>query len=160
MTALRLVPTRTNHIASLLADVREIDAEEWRIASGGQPLEACVVQCVMLAEGRARSILDEAGRCLCIYGASRMPGAPRRGVAWLIGTNEGQRRALHIQRYWKQGIAELHREFDVLEAHAYDANTVHHFWMERLGFVRCGASRAFGVPGFTKFERFKNPSVL
>ncbi|MBK3400422.1 hypothetical protein [Methylobacterium ajmalii] len=93
-------------------------------------------------------------RPLCIWGATPIPERPGVGRAWLIGTNLGQRHVRRVQRHFWAGLGELHARFPLLEAWAYEGNTLHHHWMERLGFERTGDRQLMGLGApFIHFER-------
>lgn len=143
---------REGDIEAIFADVRMSDYEEWRLSAfrlglGGVPFDALLGAAV--ASGRlSRVLVDAEGDPLCAWGVGWS------GCAWLVGTTEGQRVAHRIQRHFKAGIQELHQHFEVLQAHAWNENTLHHHWMERLGFIRSGPSPWLG-PEFTLFLRRK-----
>ncbi|MFD1303481.1 hypothetical protein [Methylobacterium marchantiae] len=74
----------------------------------------------------------------------------------MVATNHGQRNAFRAQRLFAEVIDTLHLSYPVLEAWAYEGNTLHHHWMERLGFVRTGDRRLMGMGApFLLFTRTK-----
>lgn len=134
-------------------DVRPEDRTEWLTAAEelglGDSLVRLVVGCIQTSV--VGGTIVEHDRPVCIWGASE--DRPGTGTAWLIGTNRGQRIAHRIQRHFKEGIAEMHSLFPVLEAHAFEQNLLHHYWMERLGFVRSGMSPMLTSGRFILFSR-------
>lgn len=126
---------------------------EWELAASllgyTQPLVALVAGCI--AGSPCASSLCCGSRVLCAWGASEL--RPGVGLAWLIATKEAQLRAASLQRFFAAGIASLHAFWPMLEAHAFEGNHLHHWWMERLGFSRGPTSEL--VPGdkFLVFSR-------
>lgn len=148
---IRVYPARLDDADLLDGDARTVDRAEWAIASG-MKLAPALRLCIARADGLAR-IMVAGSRPLCIWGAG--PSAVRgQGIAWLLGTNLGQRMALRVQRHFREGVEELHDTYPTLTAEAWDQNHLHHFWMERLGFQRTGQTRTMGLGGtFIQFKR-------
>lgn len=144
-------PPTPEDAALLVRDVRECDREEWVLASG-RPLYPCLYDALEQATGPVRT-MHLWDHPLCIWGANRTP-TPGTGLAWLIGTNLGQRHVRQVQRHFWLGLQELHAAFPRLDAWAYDQNHLHHHWMERLGFARTGDERRMGLGArFILFRR-------
>lgn len=95
------------------------------------------------------------GPTLCLWGVN-----PETGVAWMVATNEAQRQGVRLQRLYREGIAFLHSKTPRdLTAWSLETNTLHHDWMERLGFTRTGA--AMSSPLGLRFLQFtrRKPDV-
>lgn len=132
---LRLVRATIFEVHSLLKDVREADAEEWALATL-MPLSLTLTQSVERTRN-SRAVLDHKGDCLALWGVSPSD-RPEVGFAWMVATKGATRRLVAMHRLFAQGISEMHDLYPHLEAWAYEGNTLHHRWMERMGFRRTG----------------------
>lgn len=141
---------RPGDITNLINDVRPEDREEWHLAAsrcgmGDRTLLDLIATSIQNSAITRVLVHNEGERVLCIWGASKQPGGA--GLAWLIATTEGQRRARAAQRHFRKGIEELHHEFPILIAFPWLDNALHIRWMEKLGFKfngHCTTLRGFG----------------
>jgi hypothetical protein len=156
---LRLVPASRDHVGFLEANVRDDDRLEWALASGfhgSDNLRGLINLSISLSSPQAYAVVDERGCSLCVFGASPNPASPKdNGMAWLLGTASGVRRARSIQRHWREGLRLLHQRFQVLHAHPLASNLLHIHWMERLGFQLVGKSALYTAAPFLYYRRDK-----
>ena len=143
---------RPSDITALVNDVREVDREEWHIAATRCGMgDRSLFELVSISANEAAIsrvlVHDETDAVLCIWGAYRRP-EPGMGGAWLIGTKEGAKRVMAVQRHFREGLSELHREFPVLEATPWLGNPLHIRWLYKLGFHYNGHSET--LRGFVK----------
>lgn len=119
---------------SLHRDIRQRDLEEW-VMGGGKPILPLLQTAASMPN--ARSVLDdETGQCLAMWGHTPDPYKEGTASAWMVATNQAQRRVHEMHRFFKQGIAEMHKDHHTLVAAAAHHNTLHHKWMLRMGFVQ------------------------
>lgn len=119
-------------IYSLCRDVRDVDRREWSFTTAHDLPEAIFAG--TLYERARNWALWEDGDCQAIFGAhpTTLSGI---GRAWFIGTNSLMQRVHKAHGFFEEGMADLHKGFPVLIASSWHRNTVHHRWMERMGFA-------------------------
>ena len=120
-------------VNSLMADVREIDDEEWWVGLGKPTLPSLLV--AVEETFLPRAVVDQADRCLAIWGMDR-PDSASCAQAWFIATNRAVTLSRAMHRFYKDGIAEMHEHADCLYAYSYEKNHVHHEWMQHFGWRR------------------------
>lgn len=155
---MKLVTATPEMVSNLAGPLRRADIEEWCTAvNWNYPAEVLLRFCISRDAATSRAVLDERGKALCFWGVG--PGEkPEVGIAWMVATKEALRRVHSLHRHFKQGIAEMHEAYPTLEAYAYIKNTVHHRWMERVGFACVGQGKTPGTEYyFLKFVRHKEP---
>lgn len=123
------------HRLDILADVREMDVEEWVLCSG-QPMPILMETLFKDPNAIRRSILcGETGLCVAMWGA-HPTGVPGVGMAWLVATKAAQKDGPAIHRMLRKAgeVERLQAHFKTLVAWAYDLNTLHHYWLRKVGF--------------------------
>lgn len=154
---LHLVSAKQCHLESFLPDIRPVDNEEW-VAGTGQTTRSSISAAIAL--GRSWAVLDEDGACWALWGVQPqwyLPvGSSKQpcGVAWMVASRKAQCHVYSMHRLFAQGIDDMHAHYHHLEAWAYHRNTLHHKWMERMGWVRSGQVAHFATGlGFIHFTR-------
>lgn len=121
------VPLTLDLVRQAAPDLRYADLREWLAGVGMGPV-------VALEHGwtYGRAALDEEGQVLCFWGAEP------DGSVWLAACNRAVPRARSIHRLLKEEFKEV---LSVATQHGYDMycmadsrNTLHHRWLEWLGF--------------------------
>lgn len=151
-------PMRRDDARALVEDGRVEDLNEWRVAADILGLRNTTVKDLLtVCVPHARVVAFEDTPLFAFgVGASGVEGV---GNAWLFATNKAQRQAPRLQRYFAACMRMLHHQSPTLDAHAIDSNTLHHHWMERLGFERIGPSPWLGAR-FIHFRRHPQTHVL
>ena len=128
---MEIVKATPGHARGLAKCVRPVDKMEWEIATG-QPFLGHLLAGLVIKGSRNYTLLRNY-EPLAIFGVhpTQYPGI---GRAWFAGTNELMRRVHEAHRHFKDGIALLHQDHEVLIASSWSQNRVHHAWMERMGF--------------------------
>lgn len=131
---MQVVETTAAHIEQFLTlPIREADADEWFIASGGVPVSQALrsgwqgpstVYC--------RSLLDDSGVCVCVWGITRDPKGTH--MVWLIASQQAERMARAIHRLWRKELKRMHEHSETLVAIAYANNSLHLHWLQVIGF--------------------------
>lgn len=157
MADYRIVRAKPEHVTSIIPDLRPEDVTEWleaarrlNLNSQGDSLMPWLLKdAVRHSEETARALVPlDGGVPLCLWGAVPTD-VPAFGRCWLVGTREGQRKAFHVQRFFREGVALLHGKYRFLEAHVDAVNYVHVGWLHKLGWEDVGPSNV--IPG----ERFR-----
>jgi hypothetical protein len=158
--ALRLGLATKENAISLVSDIRRQDSEEWVAGSGGKPTISSLLRYVELDAGDVYAVVDEAEKCLAIWGVRAWPHWPAVGIAWMVCANGAVHRLHDMHRFFKFGIGQMHLQFPILHAWPLSTNTLHHEWMLRFGFKDSGESAkgAFNTT-FLKFTRTETPKV-
>lgn len=99
-----------------------------------------------------RVALDEDGRLLCAWGVDPA-GPPEVGYVWLFATTKAVPRAAAIHRNLKVEMEAIEALYPVLECWADSRNTVHHRWLQWLGFREIG-EEPYGKMGLP-FKHFR-----
>lgn len=123
----------------VLHDIRPQDIREWEDGSG-RPFQVGATTAIMFGEF-VRAAYDEDGVPLCFWGGDR-------GVVWLFATKAAERRALSLHKILAPNLKDLTNRWDLLTALADARNTLHHKWLEWLGFefLETVATGPYGKP--------------
>lgn len=131
---------------TLAANVRPADRDEWEAASG-KPFDMALWTALLLNHNHTWMLLHD-DRCLMLFGVSPYEWNPTGvGAAWLVATKEAEEKVHTMHRFFRQGIAELHKVCPKLNAWAYHKNKLHHEWMRRMGFKDTGGRCPIGSRG-------------
>lgn len=133
----------------LAKDVRDVDKMEWEIATG-QPFLGHLLAGLLSKDAKNFS-LWKGEHCHAVFGVQPY-GVPGVGRAWFAGSN-GLMHCVHeAHRHFEIGIEKLHEDYPTLIASSWHRNTVHHKWMERMGFTLMDAE-VLGREQFLVFMR-------
>ena len=115
------------------------DIEEWQMASG-RPF----IQTIREAVSRPGSTVVEIhGQPIVLFGHSLlgvMASGKRIGAGWLLLEETYRQYIKTLHLVFLNVLPEIADEYDALDAFSYSENTLHHRWMEMVGFVRVGQS--------------------
>lgn len=148
MVEVLVVPATRAHAASLLEDVREVDLQEWFLAS--LKPGSLTVPLAATTPGAEAAVLST-GEVLCIWGVSET-GDQGVGSAWLIATNRALRHVIGLHRHLEGALERMHARYPTLVAWAFGRNAVHLKWLRRLGFQQTGRLGTYELPGFPFIE--------
>lgn len=121
------------------------------LAGTGSPLEVHMALVWDYLDYK-RVALDEGGRLLCAWGVD-CGGPLRLGNVWLFATERAVPRAAAIHRHLKVEMESIEAMYPVLECWADSRNTVHHRWLQWLGFREIG-EEPYGKMGLP-FKHFR-----
>jgi len=122
---------RRDHLPPILDDIRPADLREWAAGTGSADLQAGLEP--VFREGRfARAACDEDGRALCMWGVDGMPDGA--GWVWLFATNRAVPQFLPIHRHLRAELEVILSRWPILHAYSDARNSMHHRWLEWLGF--------------------------
>lgn len=141
-------PSRAQDVHDILkAGLRPADALEVECA-GGNP--ACSLITGLAYSHECLSIVVD-GRAVAMMGASPMPGCPKLGVVWLLGTRDLDKIKVPFIRGSRQVLDRIAEPFDVLANCVHQDNHLHIRWLSWLGF-KFLAKRG----PFIEFARYKH----
>ncbi len=159
MHVLTLDPRRgcyDRFVVDIMGDVRQADLEEWFMGTG-------LMTHKLLLEGRTgagdltRALVNEHGKCLCMWGVFPDEDRSNVGRLWLIATNEAANRGKAIHKLWRRELKVLHAKYPKLEAWSYHKNTLHHKWLRVIGFELMGSGKRW--PFLQEFHLFMRYSA-
>lgn len=141
-----------------MLDVRQADNEEWVAATRKPTLKALLDVLYFPEMDVTGAYLD--GECVAIWGCHDTPN--HFGQVWLIATNRAMRHVHSIHHHWRPTIQRyLGAHPKGLIGWASEANTKHHTWLERMGFVNTGTVLYAGsFPYRRYFLRGPEPCAL
>ncbi len=148
MTLLAEYPLETCDIVSLRGRLRPADKREW--FGGGADWETQLWHAYALRgeEGYKTWVLrDVYGTCLAVYGV-RPTDVPGVGQAFFVAAQDAMPHWRSIQRRGAAILLRMLQAYPRIIAWTHHANTVHHRWMETMGFHFLGQGRIepFWVP--------------
>ncbi|MCC5780535.1 hypothetical protein H7H48_15850 [Nitratireductor sp. B36] len=120
-----VVDATLDQVYSVLDDIRPADMAEW-YAGSGLWFEKAVAEAFEGNEYRKAALLG--GLPLCFWGVGT------DGYVWLFATETAEKHALSLHRVLKPELNKLFEVSPRLLALADSRNTVHHQWLEWLGF--------------------------
>lgn len=134
-----VIKPEVSHLMQVQDDIRMADLAEW-FAGTGIPFFEGAKFAINESEF-AQVAIDEQGTPLCFWGGDD-------GIVWLFATRSAEKKALSLHKILKPNLDELHARWGKLTAVADSRNTVHHTWLEWLGFDLASENpRApFGLP--------------
>lgn len=97
-------------------------------------VDATEVLKVGIMDSKPCYAIEHQGRCIALFGVTRVFGAPRFGNVWLLGTDEIteiRTQFLRQSRGWLERISE---GYDLLSNVVHEDNELHHKWLRFLGF--------------------------
>lgn len=143
-------------VPDLLTDLRQADRDEW-IAAGVESTGLALAASIETGPWvRTVRLVGDGDPLLCIYGVNDT-AEPGVGMAWLIGTNLGQRLARKlIKVFTAEEMAAAMARWSKLECWSDSRNTAHHRWLDWMGFDWMGTVKMgpFGFD-FEYFERYR-----
>lgn len=149
-----IVPLKGNLVdhtyVDLMEDAREADRQEWEAASG-EDFSTALMVALDSNDNTGRAWVAKYGpHILLAFGVVELP-LNGIGNAWMLCTNRSVRlyRALH--QHWRKHLDQMLAIRPVLHAWADGRNTLHHRWMQRMGFVDAGVTRYYGQYPFRLF---------
>lgn len=127
------------HFAQVAHDIRPADRAEWSAGTG--KLFGDAVKDTFAYGGYMRVAIGDDGVPLCFWGCDD-------GRVWLFATQTAEKYALSLHRVLAPNLKDLLDRWPRLEAYADYRNTVHHKWLQWLGFelVRVVDLPPFGMP--------------
>jgi hypothetical protein len=145
-----VVRPTAQHVAYMVEHCRDEDRREWEL-SLGIPLAEHLGYCVEHAE-YCRAALDPEGRCLCIWGVDRLWDYDEdcwsdHGQTWLIAAKEAVPHALSLHRQLDDQLDIIDGLFETTIAFSLAENTLHHTWMDWLGYDKEPEPLALGPEG-------------
>lgn len=129
--------SRLRVLEDILGDYREADKREWETAGWNRPFEVSLRQAI---EGDMVWSADFVDPCslktLLAFGV--VPHARLRsvGTVWLVATEGAVSHYRDLRRVYFVGFKLMLEFFPTLHAWADSRNTLHHRWMEVMGFKR------------------------
>jgi hypothetical protein len=115
---------------TVLLDIREKDKAEWDASVPGGL--ALLADCIN-SSAECWSVIDDAtGRAHIIWGV--VPRYDYCDTTWLLGTNEGQAQCAWIFQECRELTTAFFRRWPYTECWSDERNTVHHQWLEWLGY--------------------------
>lgn len=123
-------------LADILMDPREADKREWETAGWNCPFEVSLKQAIegdMVWEACATY---PQFKTLLAFGVIPHARLWDVGKVWLVATNAAVLHYRDLRRVYFEGLMLMLEFFPTLHAWADSRNTLHHRWMEVMGFKR------------------------
>ena len=127
-----VVREATTEDALQVADnLRKADQKELWSAFRLRPKDGCLKS---LERSERVFVIDLEGKAIAIFGVTTLSLIDRRGIIWLLGTDEIFNIAVTFEKYTKAFVESFLMEWDVLENWVHAKNRISLKWLRRAGF--------------------------
>ena len=150
MRNVEIVQATMEHAEDMLPRVRQADIEEFYATAKWSP-EMTLRFAIKHSTHRWAGIVD--GQVVAIFGASLASILTGTGIPWLISSNEVERYQMTFLRHSRPLLAEMLKEYRLLENYADARNVKACCWLRWMGF-KFDEARPFGALGLP-FHRFE-----
>lgn len=148
--AVRVEPAKPEHIALVLADVRQADIDELRDGWGKTPEQSMRVGLSVSTLAWMAWIDDKP---FCLFGVGPVSILSGYGVPWLVGTNQIDQHARSFVKPCREYVQKMKEVFPRMENHVDARNKKVIKWLEMIGF-RMNEPKPFG-PKRLPFHKFE-----
>lgn len=142
-------PATTEHVLSLLPNVRKADIEEFIAASGQTPAQV-LTQALRASTCAWAGIAD--GEVVNIFGVAPASLLGGKGIPWMVGSTLIDTHARVFLRRSRLALADMLALYPHLENYVDQRNHLAKAWLHWLGF-RLEDPAPYGVQGLP-FHRF------
>lgn len=145
-----VVPATLEHAADILPRVRQADIDEF-YATARWDAEMTLNFAIKHSTHRWAGIVD--GQVIAIFGASLGSMITGTGIPWLISSNEVERYQMTFLRHSRPLLADMLKDYRLLENYADARNVAACRWLRWMGF-KFDEAKPFGALGLP-FHRFE-----
>lgn len=146
-----ILPATSGHMRELAANMREIDAVEYRAMLGDEPMALGLNRILRATKDCKAAFAD--GRLVCVYGVSAATLLSRVASPWLLATKEIERGAVRREfaRRSKAEAGQVLSGYDRFENWCAAENFAVVRWLQWLGFSFTSETQDVRGVKFVKF---------
>jgi hypothetical protein len=125
--------------------------------SAGPDLETTLLDSVLHSDECFAGVLE--GRVIALWGISLLPlDGKQVGVPWLVASPEALKFPMKLVGIGKEMVARWEHQCDYMTNLTHAENTVHHRWLDRIGFTFTPGTTPVGThqAPFRQFYRYSN----
>ena len=150
---LRFRPAQGIDAAALAPRLRQADADEIQAAVGLDPERVLTVGIRSSDPCWAVTVGDD--KIIALFGVEPEPASARRGVVWMLGSDELAIHSIAVLRLSRHWLDRLHERYDCLWNYIDQRNERHIEWLRWCGFdfLELIEHHGFEQRPFWRFER-------